>query len=1085
MKKILLFLSLFVAIKASAQISPPVSPQAVTQMSWYREPSTNKMFANRGATLGWWQPTDSLQVIRIINSLQPATLTFGNGIAKIGSTVGLGSADGSNGLSRTTIIAQNGNLFAIGETSLTPNGGQQLSLLNKSFALTSAEDTLFSTVGAGTGTISARGVQVSANKFNPTTGQVLAKQVLSITGSSMVILDQIRNKGLIAGGRYEKNYTGYNYTTKFFVDSLDINNVKLTGASNQTINDGIRIYNAATAGYTLAIQGMGISNSDYQITTNGSNAFFNTFVRNGVAIVGMSGNTIATFNDHNGLADNPNINLFFPTTAPSFIKSGGTSGQYLMADGSVTTAGGGSGFAIKDSVLSLPKNGNDILSKSTFRANLGVSYATWAEAQLAYYIACWGDSLTQGANGGGNTYPISFTLLSGINTLNYGIGGNTSTQVLTRFLADPADFNKPTIIWCGRNNYLSPATVLADIKQMTDTLTAHNTPFLVVGIINGAYSVEKIGTTNYNTIISLNGSLQTTYGIRYVDVRGPLVAAYNPALPQDVIDHANDQTPQSLRTTGGVVDSLHINTTGYSLVGQVVYGKINLLIPQKVVTANILSNYIPKSGGIFTGAIQTTNVSPSSNGGGSVGLTGFRYGQGYINTLFANSVVSAIGDLNLSSQAASNVNIQYGSTGTTGIKLYGTNGHVVVQSGGTFTDAGYQLDVIGKGRYTGSSTAASAIARGLFVSPTLVAAANNDVLVGLDVVPTFTPGAFTGVTSYAIRTTGSVLFNGSLTAGASTFTGNVTVPALIATTVIGNGALALTSTASNDINISSGSTATLRAKISGSTGLLQLPAYTTAGLLQNDASGNITSTLVLPATTTATTQTLGDNTTKVATTAFVKANSFANPMTTLGDIIYGGASGVATRLAGNTTTAKQFLTSTGAAGVATAPALFDLFGSSNSWSGVNAFNAQTDFFSSATFRGGTGISFYNTGNTFAVNATAPTLTAARAVTFQDKSGTIALTSDVNRSHTIFSPVTGGTVTTVNNQDNIINPAGTLATLTIALPASPVNNDKVYITFTQAVTAITYSGGTTVGVPLSATLGSQWFLTYDSGTTTWY
>jgi hypothetical protein len=44
-----------------------------------------------------------------------------------------------------------------------------------------------------------------------------------------------------------------------------------------------------------------------------------------------------------------------------------------------------------------------------------------------------------------------------------------------------------------------------------------------------------------------------------------------------------------------------------------------------------------------------------------------------------------------------------------------------------------------------------------------------------------------------------------------------------------------------------------------------------------------------------------------------------NPMTTLGDIIYGAASGTPTRLAGNTTTARQFLISTGASSAATAP----------------------------------------------------------------------------------------------------------------------------------------------------------------------
>ena len=48
------------------------------------------------------------------------------------------------------------------------------------------------------------------------------------------------------------------------------------------------------------------------------------------------------------------------------------------------------------------------------------------------------------------------------------------------------------------------------------------------------------------------------------------------------------------------------------------------------------------------------------------------------------------------------------------------------------------------------------------------------------------------------------------------------------------------------------------------------------------------------------------------------APGLSNPMTTLGDIIYGGASGAVTRLAGNTTTTNKFLRSTGAAGVATA-----------------------------------------------------------------------------------------------------------------------------------------------------------------------
>lgn len=47
---------------------------------------------------------------------------------------------------------------------------------------------------------------------------------------------------------------------------------------------------------------------------------------------------------------------------------------------------------------------------------------------------------------------------------------------------------------------------------------------------------------------------------------------------------------------------------------------------------------------------------------------------------------------------------------------------------------------------------------------------------------------------------------------------------------------------------------------------------------------------------------------------------FNNPMTTLGDMITGGASGAAARLAGNTTAVKQYLTQTGTGSASAAPA---------------------------------------------------------------------------------------------------------------------------------------------------------------------
>jgi hypothetical protein len=89
--------------------------------------------------------------------------------------------------------------------------------------------------------------------------------------------------------------------------------------------------------------------------------------------------------------------------------------------------------------------------------------------------------------------------------------------------------------------------------------------------------------------------------------------------------------------------------------------------------------------------------------------------------------------------------------------IFQATGNVLLQNAGTFTDAGFKLDVVGTARIqnqfsvTGSISAASAIARGTYLNQTLVATANNDVLVGLDIAPTFTNGAFTGLRNWALR----------------------------------------------------------------------------------------------------------------------------------------------------------------------------------------------------------------------------------------------------------------------------------------------------------------------------------------------
>lgn len=90
-----------------------------------------------------------------------------------------------------------------------------------------------------------------------------------------------------------------------------------------------------------------------------------------------------------------------------------------------------------------------------------------------------------------------------------------------------------------------------------------------------------------------------------------------------------------------------------------------------------------------------------------------------------------------------------------------------------------------------------------------------------------------------------------------------------------------------------------------------------------------------------------------------------------------------------------------------------------------------------------------------------TLTAAAVETITHSS------AEVDTSFSYNTPTTGATITpAVGEQRTIINPAGTIATLTINTPASPVNGQIWGYASTQIVTALTITGtrGATVVAP---------------------
>ena len=100
-------------------------------------------------------------------------------------------------------------------------------------------------------------------------------------------------------------------------------------------------------------------------------------------------------------------------------------------------------------------------------------------------------------------------------------------------------------------------------------------------------------------------------------------------------------------------------------------------------------------------------------------------------------------------------------------------------------------------------------------------------------------------------------------------------------------------------------------------------------------------------------------------------------------------------------------------------------------------------------------------------------------------------SDYSRYKTIESVTpTAGTTITISDTTRyyVMTPAGTLATLTVKMPANPVDGQEVWITSTQILTALTHQANT--GQTLRAALTTLavdgrggWV--YKLSNTTWY
>lgn len=109
--------------------------------------------------------------------------------------------------------------------------------------------------------------------------------------------------------------------------------------------------------------------------------------------------------------------------------------------------------------------------------------------------------------------------------------------------------------------------------------------------------------------------------------------------------------------------------------------------------------------------------------------------------------------------------------------------------------------------------------------------------------------------------------------------------------------------------------------------------------------------------------------------------------------------------------------------------------------------------------------------------------------FNSGTGTLTVNKAYADGSVAFYPQTTGFTQTLSStvQTVVLNPAGTLATGTITMPASPANGQIVQVGTTQIITALTVSpnsGQTLTGAPTTLTPSAGFRYIYVTGISTW-